>query len=127
MKLERKCAICGEDDERVIHNHHINEKETVPLCANCHNIEHRSRVENEEGYDFRDLAMLQHIIRCTIECEENEEDFRMFELLHEILENYPSPIKIDNPNRFVRLKLAIGGEMSFLERRIEIMEKGDDS
>lgn len=125
MKIKRECATCGIDDKDVLHRHHVKEERepigTVLLCANCHNKLHRSG-ENIE-VDLKEATFFAQIVG-DINYEENERDIEKLELLHEILENYPSPIKIDNANAFLWLKLNIGGELGKLKNRKENADEG---
>jgi len=120
MRLEHKCSVCGFDDDRAIHRHHVRNEEgeaigVILLCANCHNIQHRS----EEGREKNEGRIIQEtmLLRQQVFYLEKEDDLIQLRLLYEILECYPSPIKIDNPETFMRMKLAIGGTISYLERQ----------
>jgi len=127
MKIKRECATCGIDDD-VLHKHHVRDEKGVPigtvlLCANCHNKVHRSGGTIEVYNKLKEATFFAHIVG-DMNYEENEKDIEKLELLHEILENYPSPVKIDNPNAFLWLKLNIGAEMSLLKNRKENAEGG---
>ena len=127
MKIKRECATCGIDDNDVLHKHHVRDEKgeamgLVLLCANCHNKVHRSDGTVDDSR-LREVSFFAQIV-ADMNYEENESDIEKLELLHEILENYPSPIKIDNPNSFLWLKLNIGGELGKLKNRKENADGG---